>query len=186
MLILRGEIPVLLAAEGAMVTSKRLRQIHETGSRLQTPFEELAGIVQKDDFGIVPGLGTALQRGTLMQNAAIDVAGAFASFTAGDSEAAVQQLLKAAKQMKRATGLRRSDLANEMLDKLKTLDKLGFGEGVAEAMVLLKDNPVQAAILIQEVLAEQPRRSSAHQPLVWQSAWHQLFRRSSSPSPARR
>ena len=149
--ILHGEIPIILAAEGAFVTSTRLRE-----GRERTEFEEVAGITPDDSVGIIHGLATAVQRGYRMQSAAKEVAEAFAVLAAsGNPEEAVEKFLKASKHMSIAMGLERSDWANQFLTKLKTVDQLKFGEGVAASLKLLKDNPLAATALIQEVVAEQ-------------------------------
>ena len=160
--ILRNELGILFAAEGAMITAQRLTEAMELGGgRALSAMEEAMGVEEGvgvgGSVGVGTGLFTAMKRGSLRNLAVVAATKAFGGLAlGGGDEAAVQLFLSAADYARRSALVPNSDLARSLLEKLPEMDPLSLTEGAIRGMELIfLENPAAAVALIQEVSLEQ-------------------------------
>jgi hypothetical protein len=151
--ILRGEINMLYAAEGAMNTFKRIKN----GYEFDAMSEALGAAPEK--LGMILGLVSAGARGGKNRDSAFAVAEGLAALASGGTEEDMQKAAVFFKQAwdyaKRAEGMPRSEAADEFLRAFATIDNVGTPEGFLKAAKIFATNLYGAASTIQEIVAEQ-------------------------------
>jgi hypothetical protein len=151
--ILRGEINMLYAAEGAMNTFKRIKN----GYEFDAMSEALGAAPEK--LGMILGLVSAGARGGKNRDSAFAVAEGLAALASGGTEEDMQKAAVFFKQAwdyaKRAEGMPRSGAADEFLRAFATIDNVGTPEGFLKAAKIFATNLYGAASTIQEIVAEQ-------------------------------